>query len=150
MLILSNVMSLPKYLNASTWVSNSPYSLKDCFGASIALVIDACCHRCAIRSFHVADRLWSKPQTVSLTCILHLTHCVSVPSSEVDTRSCGCRYEAQLESSTQYFLDTSKKEINLLGTFTIALCFWQVSGPAYDTLAEGTHRGTISYVVQTF
>ena len=42
------------------------------------------------------------------------------------------------------------QSIKLMGAFAMAVRKGELSGPAYDTLAEGTVRGMISYVSQTF
>ena len=51
-----------------------------------------------------------------------------------------------------YFLDnfTKGQRIRLMGAFAMAMRNARFSGPAHDTLAEGTIRGTISYVASTF
>ena len=45
---------------------------------------------------------------------------------------------------------TKPQRIKLMGAFSMALRGGRFSGQAYDTLAEGTVRGAISYVAQTF
>lgn len=42
------------------------------------------------------------------------------------------------------------QQIRLMGAFAMAVRGARFSGPSYDTLAEGTVRGTISFVAQTF
>ena len=42
------------------------------------------------------------------------------------------------------------QRIRLMGAFAIAVREGRFSGPSYDTLAEGTVRGAISFVSQTF
>ena len=41
-------------------------------------------------------------------------------------------------------------KIKLMGAFAMALREGRYSGPAHDTLVEGTIRNAISYVAQTF
>ena len=65
------------------------------------------------------------------------------------------RWEAYCDSIgiiEDEFLDHFKKpqRIKLMGAFAMALRGGRFSGPAYDSLAEGTIRSTILYVAQTF
>ena len=50
------------------------------------------------------------------------------------------------------FLDDLNKYqwIQIIGAFSVAMRQGRFSGPGYDTLAEGTIRGAISHVAQTF
>ena len=54
--------------------------------------------------------------------------------------------------SDDYFLEsfTRPQRIKLIGAFAMAMRGARFSGPAFDTLAEGTIRGAISFVAQTF
>ena len=45
---------------------------------------------------------------------------------------------------------TKYQQIKLIEAFSMAMCGGKYLGPAYDTLAEGTIRSTISYVAQNF
>ena len=51
-----------------------------------------------------------------------------------------------------YFLDnfTRGQRIKIVGAFAMTMRGARFSGPAYETLAEGTIRGSISYVTSTF
>ena len=64
------------------------------------------------------------------------------------------RWSQYLESigTDDHYLDnfTRPQRIKLMGAFAMALRGGRFSGPAYDTLAEGTIRSAISYVASTF
>ena len=51
-----------------------------------------------------------------------------------------------------YFLDNFAKgqRIRLVGAFAMAMRNARFSGPAHDSLAEGTVRSSVSYVASTF
>ena len=51
-----------------------------------------------------------------------------------------------------YYLENFSRgqRIRLIGAFAMAMHGGRVLGPAYDTLAEGTIRGAVSFVASTF
>ena len=62
------------------------------------------------------------------------------------------KYADSIGLVEDYFLDnfTRGQRIKLMGAFAMAMRQARFSGPAYDALAEGTIRNSISYVVSSF